>query len=157
MTPVEKLEREIVKLKAFIDHPDQINLEISNEGVYWHIDHSLKFIIGVCNTLKQSNPNNYKWRFNLLRLYVFTAGNLPRGKGKAPISSITQGDVIHKNMLNEQMRMAFNLIKELEELSYNSHYKHQYFKVLNLSRSIKFLIIHTNHHLRIANDIVKNV
>ena len=84
---MKMLIKEIVKLEELIDYSDKIKISVSSKDVYWHIDHSLKFIIGVCNTLKKSNPQHYMWRFNFIRLIVFTNGSIPRGKGKAPKSS----------------------------------------------------------------------
>lgn len=149
------LNKEILELEDRISDADQVNLSISEKGVDWHIDHSLRVINAVCHALKKSVPEDYKWSFNYIRSYIFLIGYIPRGKGRAPKSVVAQGE-IHLNDLREQMDKAKVLLKELEDLPANSHFPHPYFGLLNRNMTIKFLRIHTRHHLKIIKDIIGN-
>jgi hypothetical protein len=126
---------------------------ISKTGVDWHIDHSLKVIIRVCESLKKSDPKSYKWTFSVLRMFVFIIGRFPRGKAKAPKGTYTN-EGIDENELIIQLILAKKLLSEIEKLPKNSNFKHPVFGVLNLKKTIKFLRLHTVHHLKITDEII---
>jgi len=147
------LEKKIGELEQKIDHADKLATNISEKAVAWHIDHSLKVIIAVVNALQNSDPANYKWKFNLIRSYIFTVGSIPRGKGKAPKSVLPADHIIKENLLL-QLKEAKDQINTIENLPSNSNFKHPYFGILNVIMTTKFLEIHTGHHLKIINDII---
>lgn len=78
------LKTKLSELAKFIVHNSTNKSSISSKGVDWHIDHSLKVIIGTYNVLKKSNAEEYKWHFNMIRLCIFSFNFIPGGKGKAP-------------------------------------------------------------------------
>lgn len=147
------LEKNINDLEQKIEHSDKLAANISDKAVDWHIDHSLKVIIAVLNALQNSDPADYKWKFNLIRSYIFTVGSIPRGKGKAPKSVLPKDHIIKENLFL-QLEEAKNRIKFIENLPSKSNFKHPYFGILNLKMTTKFLNIHTKHHLKIINDII---
>ena len=53
--------------------------------------------------------------------------------------------------------IAKNSLVDLETLNANSYFTHPYFGDLNLKKTIWFLNLHTNHHLKIIKDIADNV
>ena len=144
----------MLELAQVITYSDKIKTSISYVGVDWHIDHSLKVILEAGNILKKSNPENYKLDFNLIRDYIFSKGSIPRRKGKAP-KFVVAKDKIHQNDLNEQFLKAKKLLKEIEILPPYSYFEHPYFGLLNLKNSIRFLEIHTVHHLKIIREIIE--
>ncbi len=144
----------INQLESKIDDFETVNLNISKSTIGWQIDHSLRVINGVISMLKKSNPEDYKWKFNFPRTIVFFVNRIPRGKAKAPKTVQSKGN-IDKNDLINQIETAKILILDLDKLHKKSNFKHPYFDVLNLKQTIKFLNIHTNHHLKIINDILK--
>ncbi len=147
------LKNEIDKIERLIQDKDKLDPSVSQKGIYWHVDHSLKVIIGICKILKKSDPEEYKWKFNLSRLFVFTAGFFPRGKGKAPKQSTTEGPISQDDLL-EQLNTAETQLDSIVNLPAKSHFVHPYFGSLNLRMSKKFLKIHTIHHLKIIGDIM---
>ena len=149
------LEKRISELEQMIVHADKMAANISEKAVDWHIDHSLKVIIAVVNALQNSDPEIYKWKFNLIRFYIFTVGSIPRGKGKAP-KSVLPGDNIIKENLLLQLKEAKDQIKTIENLPSKSNFKHPYFGMLNVKLTSTFLDIHTKHHLKIINEIISD-
>ena len=147
------LERKINELEHNIVHSDKLVTNISEKAVEWHIDHSLKVIIAVANALQNSDPANYKWKFNLIRSYIFTIGSIPRGKGKSP-KSVLPPDQINKETILRQAKDAKVQLKIIENLPSNCNFRHPYFGILNVKMTTKFLDIHTGHHLKIINDII---
>ena len=148
------LNEEIEKIEKRIKLEDSMSTSVSQKGVYWHVDHLLKVIISVGRLLKKSAPKDYKWKFNISRLYVFTTGYFPRGVGKAPKITTTE-EAITRNDLLEQLDLAKDVLWSIDDLSAKSHFLHQYFGVLDLKGSKKMLKIHTRHHLKIIRDIDK--
>ena len=150
------LVKEIEAVTNAISHFKKQNLAISKSGVDWHIDHSLKVIIGVSESLKKSDPISYKWTFSPLRTVVLIIGRFPRGKAKAPKVTYTNDDIDKSELLN-QLTLVKKLLSEIEQLPKNSHFKHPIFGVLNLKQTIRFLGLHTKHHLKITDEIISSV
>lgn len=149
------LENELAELKRFIQHMDKHNSSVSASTVGWHIDHSLRVIIGIFNALRKSVPAEYKWRFNLAWIYVLSINAFPRGKAKAP-DAIVARNTVTEDEIAKLLQEARKCLKEIVNLPTKSNFKHKYFGLLNLKQSKKLLKLHTNHHLKIINDIVKS-
>ena len=109
-------------------------------------------INGIITQVKNSNPEQYKWKFNWKRLYIQTINKIPRGKGKAP-KVVQPTEIASKEILTTKLEAAKKNIQELEKLHPNSYFAHPYFGKLNLKTTLWFLKLHTNHHLKIINDI----
>ena len=149
------LKEQIATLEKMIDHLELSATRVSAKGIDWHVDHMLKVIIKVSNTLKNSDPLVYQRKYNLLRSVIFVSGKIPRGKGKAP-KSVLPPDVILKEDLFLQIKEAREHLNEMKDLHADSNFKHPYFGVLNLKMSQRFLDIHTNHHLKIIKEILQS-
>jgi hypothetical protein len=141
-------------LESKIASKDSINPLVSTSNVSWHIAHSLKVINAIAETVKISNPEEYQWRFNFSRSLINILGFIPRGKGKAP-KAVVPTDVQTSEQLREALQTAKQMLLELEHLDGKSHFMHPYFGQLNLKQTKKFLAIHTKHHLKIIDDILK--
>jgi hypothetical protein len=150
---IKKLEGLITKLSTYIDKKDCVNENVSKANVGWHVEHSFLVVSKISEALKQSNPANYQWKFNVVKTLVYTLNKIPRGKGKAP-KTVLPNDVITIENLNTFKVNALVKISELNSLSKNNFFPHPYFGNLNLPETIKFLNIHTQHHLNIINDIL---
>ena len=149
------LEKEIEIVSSTIPHYKRQNDTVSKSGVDWHIDHSLKVILAVSDTIKKSDPRIYKWTFSFLRTIIFIVGRFPRGKAKAP--KITSSNkAIDKDQLLSQFTLAKEQLLDIKKLPKNSHFKHPVFGILNLKQTIKFLRLHTQHHLKITNEIISS-
>jgi len=152
MTTLNQL---IYQLENQIDNHEKLNLTVSESSIGWHLDHSLMVINGIIIQLKNSNPEQYKWRFNLSRFYIQTINKIPRGKGKAP-KVVQPTEIASKEILTTKLEADRINIQELENLHQNSYFTHPYFGNLNLKNTLWFLNLHTYHHLKIINDIINN-
>jgi len=150
---LEKLEAIISKLESKISDFECLDTGVSFAYVGWHIEHSAMVINGIIAELKKSNPTNYVWKFNLSRLVILGINKIPKGKGKAPKQVVPQG-IIEPARLKISLENAKKNIAELDKLEANSFFNHPYFGDLNLKVTKKFLLIHTNHHLKIIEDIL---
>ena len=147
------LEQLITSLEEKIPQMDKEQTSVSAANVGWHIQHSLLVINTIIKGLKKSNPKSYQWKFNLNKTLIFTIGRIPRGKGKAP-KEVQPIEEITPAFLLESLAKAKENIAALASMQRNQYFLHPYFGHLNLKSTIKFLKIHTKHHLYIINDIV---
>ena len=152
---METLNDLLNELESKIELSDSINTKVSQREVSWHIAHSLKVISQIMQVVKNSNSDEYVWKFNWNRSLVYIFNLIPRGKGKAP-KSVLPADDISITQLQQELNTVRQLVLELENLNPKSNFKHPYFGQLNLKQTKKFLALHTKHHLKIIDDIVKN-
>lgn len=151
---MDKLKNQLTEFEQKIQVMTLLNTSISKASVGWHIEHILLATNGIIDSLKKSNPDNYKWSFNFSRSLVFTINKIPRGRGKAPSRSQPKGDFTKETLGVHIAKTKANLTN-LENLDKNNYFEHPYFGQLNLKPCIKFLKIHAQHHLNIINDIIK--
>ncbi len=144
----------IKKLERYLSVKDKRKASVTTSDVAWQIDHSLKVINLVSETLLKSNPEDYKSNFNTWRLVLFTIGYFPRGKVKAP-KYVRPPEIITIEDLNEQILLAYQNIERLKLADKHAHFKHFIFGLLDKKRTVRFLQLHTNHHLKIIRDILK--
>lgn len=147
------IDNQLARIKDYLAYRDYLSEDISKVDVAWHLDHSLKVINQIVKTLHSSNPGDYKKDFNISRKVVFAAGRFPRGRGRAP-KTVLPPEIISNEDILQQIDEATSNIKSLGTLDKKANFYHRIFGMLDLKDSIKFLEIHTNHHLAIIEDII---
>lgn len=151
---MNQILNKIDELGRLLEQENALNETVSSASVHWHADHSLRAIIGMSTAALESNPDEYKWRFNKLRTLVFTLNKIPRGRGKAPKISISKNEVDANETLL-LVAKAKQRINEFSQLSPRHFYQHHLFGALNKRRTKKMIRLHTDHHLKIIADISK--
>jgi len=150
---MHKLLNYVKELESKIPNQEDYNPEISKSNVGWHIEHILLTNKMIMEAVEKSNPANYSWSFKLSRIVVFTMNKIPRGKAKAP--KVVVPKTYDEQTLLEHLKIVTLKIQGLENMSSDKYFDHPYFGNLRLNKTIKFLEIHTKHHLEIINDIMK--
>jgi hypothetical protein len=143
------------QLEFHIPSSESINLQVSQSTVGWQIEHSLLTINGIVSAVQKSNPKDYNWKFSLMKLLVLATKKIPRGKAKAPKVVVPKA-AINSYDLQIHLTKTRDAIKALEMVSKDHFFEHPYFGKLKLKETIRFLEIHTDHHLNIIEDIVNN-
>ena len=149
-----KLTNVMEQLENNIPNFEKINIQVSSTAVGWHIAHSLQVFTKAIPVMQQSNPQEYKSTFSFAKFMVYTLGTIPRGKAKAP-KSVQPIETITEANLQLQITEAKRCLALLPMLATNQFFPHPYFGKLHVKDSIKFLALHTQHHLKIIKDIVK--
>lgn len=145
------------QLKTIAKELDKGNLvaaSVSKKGTYWHLDHSLRVIEGVLETLISSKPEDFSPRINFWKKIILLTGYIPRGKGKAPKQVVPLPE-ISKDDLLKRLESIQVLLSKSENTHKKAHFNHPLFKDLNKKQTLRFLRIHTHHHLKIIADINK--
>jgi hypothetical protein len=150
--PTTELDHLLDQFATAIPQFEKTNLAISNSNIGWHIDHSLLVISGIIDTTAKSDPKNYRWSFNFKRLIVMGRNKIPRGKAKAPKSVQPKNDYTLES-LQEKLLKTRSKISELQLLSKDHYFEHPGLGNMKLNQTIRFLSIHTRHHLKIIQDI----
>ncbi|MFK7971787.1 MAG: hypothetical protein AB8F95_15580, partial [Bacteroidia bacterium] len=133
---------------------DAKNTEVSEAAVSWHIDHIFFFFFQIYKTLEQSEVSNYRSEFNMKRSFVFGFNTLPRGKITAP-ESVRPKENVDIDTIQMHYDQALATVEKLSILPENKHLDHAVLGTMNRDKTIKFLTIHTEHHLKIIRDILK--
>lgn len=152
---MKQLQKIISELEAKIPFHEKSNSTVSQSTIGWQIDHSLLVINAVIAQLKESNPENYKWKFNKYRILIMITNTIPRGKVRVP-KSVKPIDIATLEDLKDKLEIAKKNSAEMEKLHPKNYFTHPFFGDLKLKSAIWFLKLHTSHHLKIMDDILKN-
>jgi hypothetical protein len=128
--------------------------DISAANVGWHLEHILLTIDRVIDSLNASDPTQYKYSFKPVKTIVFLAGAFPRGRAKAPAAVVPETydeESLRKHLMTTRLNM-----EALSNVDADRFFNHLIFGNLKTKKTVKFLGIHTNHHLKIIYDIVKD-
>lgn len=142
------------QLEDHISYFEKTNPKVSNSTVGWQIDHCLLVINGIIGQIEISDPSKFKPKWTFPKFMVFTTGKIPRGKAKAP-KVVIPTQVATQEELIAKLTAAKNNVLKLDTFSENQFFNHPFFKDLNVKQTKKFLTIHTKHHLKIIEDILK--
>jgi len=142
------------QLENHISNFEKTNPKVSNSTVGWQIDHCLLVINGIIGQLEISDPSKYQPKWTFSKFIIFITGKIPRGKAKAP-KVVIPTQVATQEELIAKLTAAKNNVLKLDSFSENQFFNHPYFKDLNVKQTKKFLTIHTKHHLKIIEDILK--
>ncbi len=151
---MQKINKQIDELISLVQHFEKMNTTISASNVGWHIEHLCLTMNGISYTVKNSDPQKYHWKFNFFRLIIMNTKKIPRGKAKAPEVVRPKNDYTPESLLEHLNNVKENL-KKLNGIHKNSFFPHPYFGEINLLKTIKFLVIHNQHHLKIIKDICR--
>ena len=144
----------LLRLESHISNFKKTNPKVSNSTIGWQIDHCLLVINGIIGQLEISDPSKYQPKWTFPKFIVFTTGKIPRGKAKAP-KVVIPTQVATQEELLSKIAAAKNNVLKLDSFSENQFFNHPFFKDLNVKQTKKFLTIHTKHHLKIIEDILK--
>ena len=142
------------QLENHISNFEKTNPKVSNSTVGWQIDHCLLVINGIIGQIEISEPLKFQPKWTFPKFMVFITGKIPRGKAKAP-KVVIPTQVATQEELLAKLAAAKNNVLKLDSFSENQFFNHPFFKDLNVKQTKKFLTIHTKHHLKIIQDILK--
>ena len=147
------LTKQLDELESYIPRANVINEDISKADVAWHLDHTLKVINNIYDTLEASDPSLYKEDINVMRSIIFTAGIIPRGQAQSP-KSVRPPEKVLTSDIQYQLGKSRKANQKYIQLPESSYFKHFGFGYLKRDKAMRFVEIHTNHHLKIIRDIL---
>jgi hypothetical protein len=150
---MSKIAAQLADLGSKIEQQALLNVSVSAVSIGWHIEHCLLVINNIINALEKSEPNKFEQKFNFARSVVMTLGRFPRGKAQAPKQATPQS--FDSESLKAHLSSMLEKIKSLDTISSDKYIVHPFFGHMRTKDSIRFIEIHTNHHIKIMNDILK--
>lgn len=150
---LEKLENQLQEMEQKLAFLESIDPRVSKVPLSWHLAHNLKVIHSILGGLKMSNPEKYERKFSWKKQFVYLTGKIPRGKARAPKVVLPEPEISAEE-LKLQIEAARKGIAEITSLPKNAFFKHPYFGDIRRDETAKFLVIHTEHHLKIMRDIL---
>ena len=119
-----------------------------------HLDHSIRVTASVLKNVADSNE--IAGGINLLGRIILLAGRIPRGRGRSPErfrGALTDRTALEAAITSVEQQLATNdraLLLSPKVIS-----RHPRFAGLTAEQALRFLAIHTDHHLRIVRDILR--
>ena len=142
----------LTKLESYIELHQKLNDSISGETIGWHIAHSCMVINTITNAIVHSNPAKAKPVFNATYYWFLLTNYIPRGKVKAP-NIVIPKQSITQEQIEQEIELAKANLQTLASTQKQKYFTHPIFGDLNVSKTLRFFIVHTNHHLKIIRDI----
>lgn len=142
-------------IESHLKDIDIVNPKVSSSSIGWQIDHSLKVINSIYNALAASNPSDTKKTLTFIGRILLMLNYIPRGKGKSP-KHVLPPEMIKIDDLKKQLTQAKTNIAAIPQLNKEAHFLHPYFGTMRRDTALKFIKMHTKHHLKIVKDILKN-
>ena len=152
---MKKLNEQLLEIESYIPHYREESAIISAANIGWHISHALITFNNICIATLASQPLNYQPKRSFYKTVIMFTGKIPRGKARAP-KTVVPLYPIDEMSLREQISEAKTLSQKLAATTKDKHFSHPMFGHLNKVATIKFIGIHTAHHLAIVRDILKN-
>ena len=130
---------------------------ISAWSVSEHVDHVLKVAQSIVRRVNQADAEPGKRGITFLGRAVLLGGWIPRGRGKSPerlAGTRVAAAEIESSLAKLEQMMAAVVIDACES-SRRPTVPHPLFGGLTPTQALRFAVVHTNHHLRIVADILR--
>jgi hypothetical protein len=142
----------LTKLESYLELHQKLNDSISGETIGWHIAHSCQVINTITNAIIHSDASKAKPKFSFLYHWIMLTNNISRGKAKAPKIVIPKKTITRAEIV-EEIELAKVNLQTLSSTSQYKYFTHPVFGDLDVPKTLKFFTVHTNHHLKIIQDI----
>jgi hypothetical protein len=147
------LDQELQKIESYLPYRDSINPDVSQVSVAWHLDHMLITMNKIYVRLYKSDASKYRNKFNFGRTMMFTRNKIPRGRAESP--KVVRPKSLELDTIQAHLDKAKLNLKIYDSLPKKAYFTHPFLGMMNRRQTRKFLKIHTQHHLKIVKDILK--
>ncbi|MNK19055.1 hypothetical protein D3C87_372730 [compost metagenome] len=152
---MDKIEIQLQKIESLLSKIDVTNAKLSKASVGWHLEHLLLILNSSLKGLTMTNPNDYNPKFSLKKFVFLNFGLIPRGKIRAP-KQFFPLEIPTKESISKLLNLAKERLQSVESLPEKSFITHPFLGDFDKKTTLRFLWLHSNHHLKIVEDILKN-
>ncbi len=152
---MKNLDEQLNELENYIPQYKLNSPATSAGSVGWHITHCLLTMANVMAAVSRSDAASYTPKKSLLKFVVMNSGFIPRGKVKAPkiVQPIGVDDEV---VLKEKLLQAKKSLASINSWNARQYFDHPIFGHVPANKTKRFIAVHTNHHLKIIREILRN-
>lgn len=151
---MENIKDQLQKIESLLPKIDVTNNQVSKASVGWHLEHSLLILNSSLKGLTMTDPKDYNPKFSLKKFVFLNFGLIPRGKIRAPKQFIPL-EVPTQESILKLMNLAKERLEATKNLPAQSFITHPFLGDFDKKTTLRFLWLHTNHHLKIVDDILR--
>lgn len=148
------MENYLADIKSLVSNQHILNEKISAASVGWHLEHTLLVLDHSLLALPTCVLADYSPKSSFRKSFILFTGKIPRGVAKAPKGVRPSDENITEENLHQHIDKVKKLLSDANSLPANHFFPHPFFGDLQLKKAIKFLEIHSNHHLKIVKEII---
>lgn len=126
---------------------------ISEWTIGMHVHHCCLATVGFCRSLIASTPPAPRSRFSFVSTVILTSGRIPRGRGRTPDAGRPRQGVSSTELLT-LLEQSERFLAQVTDLDPKAWCRHPVFGVFDRDKTLRFILVHNRHHLRIISDIV---
>ena len=151
---MDKIEIQLQKIESLSSKIDVVNESVSKASVGWHLEHLLLILNSSLKGLTLTNPKDYNPKFSLKKFVFVNFGMIPRGKISSPKQFVPVNVPTQESIL-KLMNLAKTRLEAVKSLPEKSFITHPFLGDFDKKTTLRFLWLHSNHHLKIVDDILK--
>ena len=151
---MDKIEIQLQKIESLSSKIDVVNESVSKASVGWHLEHLLLILNSSLKGLTLTNPKDYNPKFSLKKFVFVNFGIIPRGKISSPKQFVPLNVPTQESIL-KLMNLAKTRLEAVKSLPEKSFITHPFLGDFDKKTTLRFLWLHSNHHLKIVDDILK--
>ncbi|WP_379966351.1 DUF1569 domain-containing protein [Epilithonimonas sp. UC225_85] len=150
---MDKIINQLQKIESLLTKIDVRNDKVSKASVGWHLEHLLLILNSSLKGLTMTDPKDYKPKFSLKKFVFLNFGLIPRGKIRAPKQFFPLETPTMESIL-KLMNLAKERLEATKNLPEKSFITHPFLGDFDKKTTLRFLWLHSNHHLKIVDDIL---
>jgi len=151
---MDKIEIQLQKIESLLSKIDVTNEKVSKASLGWHLEHLLLILNSSLKGLTITNPKDYNPKFSLKKFVFLNFGMIPRGKIRAPKQFIPL-EVPTQESILKLINLAKTRLEAVKNVPEKSFITHPFLGDFDKKTTLRFLWLHSNHHLKIVDDILK--
>ena len=151
---MKNIKDQLLKIESLLPKIEVRNGKVSKASVGWHLEHLLLILNSSLKGLTMTDPEDYKPKFSLKKFVFLNFGLIPRGRIRAP-KQFFPLEVPTQESILKLLNLAKDRLEAAKELPEKSFITHPFLGDFDKQTTLRFLWLHSNHHLKIVDDILK--
>ena len=155
LNSIQKIQKQCETIRNAIVTGDTFSPDVSAKSSYWQLDHLLQVCLSISRVMDfPKDPLSTRIKSPYVRAFVLITTYIPRGGGKAPDIVLPKTDKNQADLL-EMLDQWEQKLPKLAQLDPDAGFDHPMFGWFRRDSTLRFIRIHTKHHLKIVHDILK--
>ncbi len=150
----KKLQRYIDEMESLASQHELSNSKISASSIGWHLEHTLLVLEKSMSALASSVKANYSPKSSFKKTVILFTGKIPRGVARSPKHVLPEASNIDVENLLARIAAVKSKLESVSTFPADQYISHPIFGDLKLKKAVRFLEIHSFHHLKIVREIL---